>query len=293
MASLTTSPRDRRAAGTASRPACSPDARCGARACRPLHPAALGDRRASPPSSMSPHRRSSQGCAGPRGRPRCRAATIASSTSSISNISPVYGQSLSIARCIRRWLSVGAVAEPDHPVAAALEVVGDLLDRLRGDLGDARVGRALQLPQQQIVPGVEQELPRHVTAEVAVRLLDQQQVAEFAGVAQDRRACPRRAPRPRPRRRGRARAAPGRSGRAPRSRARCPPPAPARGRTTRRAVAEDQAVVADRQELERVRPASGAGRTDRCAAAAASSTTSACHVGSDGITCAPASSGIS
>ena len=35
------------------------------------------------------------------------------------------------------------------------------------------------------MPRVEQELPRHRVGEVAVRLLDEQQVAEVAAVAQE------------------------------------------------------------------------------------------------------------
>ena len=58
-----------------------------------------------------------------------------------------------------------------------------------------RVKRA----QQQQVPGVEIELPRHRVGEVAVRLLDQQQVAELR-----RRRAGTRA-RPRPARAGEAR----------------------------------------------------------------------------------------
>ena len=56
-----------------------------------------------------------------------------------ANISPVYGQSSSIAACIRACDS--SVPSPSRITqsADALDVVGDLLRRLGGDLGDARV----------------------------------------------------------------------------------------------------------------------------------------------------------
>ena len=69
---------------------------------------------------------------------------------------------------------LGAVAEADDPVAAALEVVGDLLDRLGRDLGDPLVLAMLQPVEQEPVPGVEEELAGHGDGEVAVLLLDQQ-----------------------------------------------------------------------------------------------------------------------
>ncbi len=81
---------------------------------------------------------------------------------------------------------VGAVAQPDHPVARALDVIRDLLRALGGDVGDARVARARQRPQREQVPCVEQELARDRVGVVAVRLLDEQQVAEFVAVAEER-----------------------------------------------------------------------------------------------------------
>ena len=48
------------------------------------------------------------------------------------------------------------------------------------------VARARERGERQLVPCVEQELPRHRVGEVAVRLLDQEQVAERVAVAQVR-----------------------------------------------------------------------------------------------------------
>ena len=76
-----------------------------------------------------------------------------------------------------------AVAQPDHPVARALDVVGGFLGALGGDLGHARVLRLHERAQREQMPGVEQELPRRGVGIVAVRLLDQQQIAELAAVA--------------------------------------------------------------------------------------------------------------
>jgi hypothetical protein len=81
---------------------------------------------------------------------------------------------------------LGPVAEPHHPVAAAAQVIVDLLQRLRRDPGDPRVGRARQAREQQVVEHVEIELARDRHREVAVRLLEEQQVAEGAGIAQVR-----------------------------------------------------------------------------------------------------------
>ena len=69
-------------------------------------------------------------------------------------------------------------------MAAALQVIGDLLDRLVRDLRDTGVRRPVQLAQEKIVPGVEQKLPRHGESEIAVLLFEKQQIAEFTGVAQ-------------------------------------------------------------------------------------------------------------
>ena len=79
---------------------------------------------------------------------------------------------------------VAAVAEADDEVGGAFEVVGDLLGGLGGDLGDAGVGGGGQRLQELVVQGVEQELAHQRLAEVAVRALDEEDVAEVPGVAQ-------------------------------------------------------------------------------------------------------------
>ena len=79
---------------------------------------------------------------------------------------------------------IRAVAQPDHQVRAPLPVVGHLLDRFLGDLGEASLRRVLERIQHRVVPGIEQELPHQGLGEVAVGLLDQQDVAELRGVAQ-------------------------------------------------------------------------------------------------------------
>jgi hypothetical protein len=78
---------------------------------------------------------------------------------------------------------VGAVAEPDHPVGRALDVVGDLLRGLRGDRGDALVARSGERREREGVPVVVQELARGRVGVVAVRLLAQERVAELVHVA--------------------------------------------------------------------------------------------------------------
>src|SRR5207253_11128155 len=80
----------------------------------------------------------------------------------------------------------GAVAEADHPVAGAFDVIGDFLRGLRGDSREARVARALERVESELVPRIEQELPRDRIGEVAVGLLGDEEVAEFAAVAQER-----------------------------------------------------------------------------------------------------------
>ena len=87
------------------------------------------------------------------------------------------------------------------------------------------------------LPGVEQELADDGVAEVAVRLLDERQVAVLRLLAQVGELVLAAAPALDLARRARAGAAPGRAGRARRWRARGPPRAPARARPTRRAAA--------------------------------------------------------
>jgi len=65
-------------------------------------------------------------------------------------------------------------------------VVGGLLGALGRDLGHARVLRPRERPQREQVPVVEQELPRDRVGVAAVRLLDDEQVAELVGVAPER-----------------------------------------------------------------------------------------------------------
>jgi hypothetical protein len=81
---------------------------------------------------------------------------------------------------------VGAVTEADHPVGAALDVIGDLRERLGGDLRDARIARTRERREQQAMPGVEIELARHGVGVVAIGLLDEQQIAKLPALAQER-----------------------------------------------------------------------------------------------------------
>ena len=65
-------------------------------------------------------------------------------------------------------------------------MIRDFLGGLGGDAGDALVARARERVERELVPRVEQELPRDRVGEIAVRLLGEEQVAEFAAVAQER-----------------------------------------------------------------------------------------------------------
>src|SRR3546814_19547433 len=58
-----------------------------------------------------------------------------------------------------------------------LLVIGDFLHRLGGDGGDGFVVRGREALEQQLLPGREEELPRHRLGEIAVGLLDEQAVA--------------------------------------------------------------------------------------------------------------------
>src|SRR5215467_1719055 len=79
---------------------------------------------------------------------------------------------------------VSAVAEADHEVHRAVEMVGNFLDRLCRDLRHSGVGRPCQLLKQKMMPGVEQELPHQRLAEITVRTLEQKDIAEFVRVTQ-------------------------------------------------------------------------------------------------------------
>ena len=95
------------------------------------------------------------------------------------------------------WLSSVPSPRP-HNQSPTVEMVGDFLDRLGGDLGDPRRRvDADQAFEKLDVPGVEQELPHQRHAEIAVRPLDEQHVAKLGGVAQIGELCRRCDPRPR------------------------------------------------------------------------------------------------
>jgi len=79
---------------------------------------------------------------------------------------------------------LGSVAETDHEVGRTLEVVGDFLQCLAGNLHHARIAGRHQRAQHFEVIGIEQELPHQRLAEVAVRTLDEQDVAEGGRIAQ-------------------------------------------------------------------------------------------------------------
>ena len=79
---------------------------------------------------------------------------------------------------------LGAVAEPDQPVAGMAQMVGGLVLRGGGDAGERRVVRPGRLlPERRGISAVEQ-LPRDRHREIAVRLLDQQHIAELWRIAQ-------------------------------------------------------------------------------------------------------------
>src|SRR5690606_34722133 len=72
-----------------------------------------------------------------------------------------------------------------HPLARMPQVVADLLDRARRNFGQLLVTAAGQALEQQHVEALEQELARDDVPEMAVGLLDQQQVLELVAVPQE------------------------------------------------------------------------------------------------------------
>ena len=192
---VTTALPDRRAAGTASRRAGARGARCARPACRrvrrALHPGVGGHRERRfgehRVDVLPPRRRAARAR-----RRRCRRRPARARRHRRANISPVYIHSV-VDRGLHPRVRLSSVPSPSRITQSprALDVIGDFLGGLGGDSGDARIGRLRERAQQQHVPGVEQELPRHRVGEVAVRLLDQQQVAELAARRAGTRARPR------------------------------------------------------------------------------------------------------
>jgi hypothetical protein len=78
-----------------------------------------------------------------------------------------------------------SVAETDYEVGGPLEVVGRLLHRLAGDARDPLLGAHAERGQHRHVPRVEEELAQDRAPEIAVGLLDQQEVAEIPRVAEE------------------------------------------------------------------------------------------------------------
>mmetsp|Transcript_29281 Transcript_29281/g.56845 ORF Transcript_29281/g.56845 Transcript_29281/m.56845 type:complete len:239 (-) Transcript_29281:127-843(-) len=78
---------------------------------------------------------------------------------------------------------LGAVPEGNHSVGRAFAVIGDLFDRLLGDCADFGIVVTGKRPERLKVPTVEQELPHHGHAKVAVWLFDQQEVVKIPCVA--------------------------------------------------------------------------------------------------------------
>ena len=78
----------------------------------------------------------------------------------------------------------GAVAQRDHRLGGALNMVLHLLDRLGRNRRDLGIGRCRQPGQHRQMPAVEQELAQDGLAEIAIGLLHQQHVAEVPDVAQ-------------------------------------------------------------------------------------------------------------
>ena len=80
---------------------------------------------------------------------------------------------------------VGTVAKADQPVDVVPQVIADLFFRFRGDLPDAINRALLQFFKQCQVEGVEQHEPGDRITEMAIWLLEQQEVFEFVFVAQE------------------------------------------------------------------------------------------------------------
>ena len=77
---------------------------------------------------------------------------------------------------------LGPVAEPDRPLGRKFPVIGDFLHRLVRELDQEAVARLRQPLQQHVLPGRIEQVPRDRLGEVAVRLLDQQAIAEVEHV---------------------------------------------------------------------------------------------------------------
>jgi hypothetical protein len=81
---------------------------------------------------------------------------------------------------------LGAVAEPHGPVGCVLQVVARLLQTLACDRPELRVGRPGQRRPKRSLERREQEVAQDRPSEVAVRQLDDREVAELGLVAQER-----------------------------------------------------------------------------------------------------------
>jgi hypothetical protein len=79
-----------------------------------------------------------------------------------------------------------AVAQPQHPVAAAAEVVATFLDCLGGDRSDGLVPGSAECLEKGHLEGIDQVLASHGVGEVADGKFEDQQVTEFAAVAEKR-----------------------------------------------------------------------------------------------------------
>jgi hypothetical protein len=90
---------------------------------------------------------------------------------------------------------LGAEAQPKHPLHAVVQVVVDLLDRLRGNGGNRRIQRRRQRPVQPGKIRRGEELAGDGRREVAVRLLEQLVRAELVLVAEIREIILRLVPR--------------------------------------------------------------------------------------------------
>ena len=80
----------------------------------------------------------------------------------------------------------GTITEPDYPFAAPAQVVGYFLERLAGNRCQSLVVALTQCLQEEIMPGVEQEIAGNRMGKIAIGLFDQQAIAEFAGIAEVR-----------------------------------------------------------------------------------------------------------
>ena len=127
---------------------------------------------------------------------------------------------------------VGAVTEADRPLRGVVTVIGHLLDPLGGDRREHRVDRLDETVEHRQPPRGEDQQAHDAIGEVAVRRLDERDVAELGRVAEVGEVDPRCARCRRRLRHGSAAGGPGRADRGRCWRGPPRPPASARSCTT-------------------------------------------------------------